>query len=60
MPIYGKHNASNALVAIAIGKFLGLDDEQIKKGLAEYGVGENVICPSNKIIKLLRSNKINV
>jgi S1-C subfamily serine protease len=28
--------------------------------LAEYGVGENVICPSNKIIKLLRSNKINV
>jgi UDP-N-acetylmuramate--alanine ligase len=36
MPIYGKHNASNALVAIAIGKFLGLSDEKIKKALATF------------------------
>ena len=36
MPIYGKHNASNACVAIAIGRFLGLSDEQIKKGLAAF------------------------
>jgi UDP-N-acetylmuramate--alanine ligase len=36
MPIYGKHNASNALVAIAIGAFLGLDDEKIKKALATF------------------------
>lgn len=36
MPVYGKHNASNALVAIAIGDFLGLDDEKIKKGLAAF------------------------
>ncbi|GDX36098.1 UDP-N-acetylmuramate--L-alanine ligase [Alphaproteobacteria bacterium] len=36
MPIYGKHNACNALSAIAIGKFLGLDNNQIKQGLAEF------------------------
>lgn len=36
MPIYGEHNASNALVAIAIGAFLGLSDDQIKKALAAF------------------------
>ncbi len=36
MPIYGEHNASNALVAIAIADKLGLSDEQIKKGLAAF------------------------
>ena len=36
MPIYGEHNASNALVAIAIGDFLGLDDAQIKKALHAF------------------------
>jgi len=36
MPIYGEHNASNALVAVAIAKFLNLDDNQIKKGLASF------------------------
>lgn len=36
MPIYGRHNASNALVAIAIGKFLGINDETIKKALGIY------------------------
>jgi len=36
MPVYGKHNASNACVSVAIGKFLGLSDEQIKKGLAQF------------------------
>ena len=36
MPVYGKHNASNALVAIAIGDFLGFDDEKIKKALAAF------------------------
>lgn len=36
MPIYGEHNASNALVAIAIGDFLGLDSTQIKKALAAF------------------------
>jgi UDP-N-acetylmuramate--alanine ligase len=36
MPVFGKHNASNALVAIAIGSFLGLSDEQIKKALATF------------------------
>ena len=36
MPIYGKHNASNALVAIAIGKFLGLGEEKIREGLMAF------------------------
>lgn len=36
MPIYGEHNASNALVAIAIGDFLGLNEEQIRKSLAAF------------------------
>lgn len=36
MPVYGEHNASNALVAIAIAEFLGLNDEQIKKALATF------------------------
>jgi UDP-N-acetylmuramate--alanine ligase len=36
MPIYGEHNVSNALVAIAIGAFLGFNDEQIKKALAAF------------------------
>jgi len=33
MPIYGKHNISNALSAIAIAKFLKITAEQIKSGL---------------------------
>jgi UDP-N-acetylmuramate--alanine ligase len=36
MPIYGEHNASNALVAVAIAKFLKLDVNQIKAGLASF------------------------
>ena len=36
MPIYGEHNASNALIAVAIAKFLNLDIDQIKKGLASF------------------------
>ncbi len=36
MPIYGKHNASNALVAIAIGNFLGLSAEKIKEALVKF------------------------
>ncbi len=36
MPVYGVHNASNALVAIAIGDFLGLNDAQIIKALATF------------------------
>ena len=36
IPAYGIHNAKNALVAIAIGKFLGFSEEQIRKGLNNY------------------------
>ena len=36
MPIYGEHNASNALIAVAIAKFLKLDSNQIKAGLASF------------------------
>lgn len=36
MPVYGKHNASNACVSVAIAKFLGVSDEKIKHGLAQF------------------------
>jgi UDP-N-acetylmuramate--alanine ligase len=36
MPVYGEHNASNALVAVAIAKFLKLDANQIKQGLVSF------------------------
>ncbi len=36
MPIYGEHNASNALVAIAIGDFLGMSEEKIRKALKAF------------------------
>ncbi|MCE3254542.1 MAG: UDP-N-acetylmuramate--L-alanine ligase [Rickettsiaceae bacterium] len=36
MAAYGVHNVKNALAAVAIGNFLGLSEEQIKKGLGEY------------------------
>lgn len=33
---FGKHNAANSLVAVAVGRFLGFDANQIKKGLALF------------------------
>ena len=36
MPIYGKHNASNACVAIAIGDFLKIPHEKIKAALGKF------------------------
>lgn len=36
MPVYGEHNASNALVAIAIAVFLGIGDEKIKEALSKF------------------------
>jgi len=36
MPTYGIHNVKNALAPVAIGIFLGLSEEQIKKGLMNY------------------------
>lgn len=36
MPIFGVHNASNALVAIAIADFLKISDEKIKEALAAF------------------------
>lgn len=36
MPLYGTHNASNALGAIAVAKFLGINDGKIKEGLAKF------------------------
>lgn len=36
MPAYGEHNASNALVAVAIAKFFNFNSSQIVKGLASY------------------------
>ncbi len=36
MPIYGVHNASNSLVAIAIADFLNISDDMIIKALANF------------------------
>lgn len=36
MPVYGEHNASNALVAIAIAVFLNISDEKIKEALSKF------------------------
>ncbi|EYS92624.1 UDP-N-acetylmuramate-L-alanine ligase [Bartonella bacilliformis str. Heidi Mejia] len=37
LPMSGKHNVSNATAAIAIAHELGISDEVIRKGLAEFG-----------------------
>src|SRR3546814_21047036 len=34
--LQGPHNAQNAVCAIAVCRVLGLDDEQIERGLATY------------------------
>ncbi len=36
IPVYGKHNASNALIAIAIADFLGISDQKIIEALAKF------------------------
>lgn len=36
LPAYGIHNVKNALAPISIGLFLGLSEDQIKKGLAAF------------------------
>ncbi|MFT5703976.1 MAG: UDP-N-acetylmuramate--alanine ligase, partial [Rickettsiales bacterium] len=36
MSAYGVHNIKNALAPVAIGVFLGLSSEKIKKGLADF------------------------
>lgn len=36
LPLFGKHNVSNALVAIAIAKYLNASEEKIRLGLAEF------------------------
>ncbi len=37
LPMFGRHNVQNALVAVAIGLELGLVDAQIRRGLAAFG-----------------------
>ena len=36
MSVYGQHNASNALVAIAIGDFLGINEEKMRKAFSSF------------------------
>ena len=36
IPLFGKHNVSNALVAITIDKYLNADEEKIRSGLLEF------------------------
>ena len=37
LPMAGKHNVLNALAAIAVARELGVGDEDIRRGLAEFG-----------------------
>ena len=37
LPMFGRHNAQNALVAVAIALELGVPDAQIRRGLAAFG-----------------------
>jgi len=37
MPMPGRHNVQNALAAIAVGLELGMSDEAIRKGFAQFG-----------------------
>lgn len=37
LPMFGRHNVQNSLVAIAIALELGVPDAQIKRGLAAFG-----------------------
>ncbi|MBE6045164.1 MAG: hypothetical protein E7221_00485 [Clostridiales bacterium] len=44
--ITGEHNAYNILAAFAVGKVLGISDELIKEGIAEYrasGTRQNIV-----------------
>lgn len=36
IPAIGTYMVSNALVAVAVGKYLGMDNEQIARGIASY------------------------
>ena len=36
LPVPGLHNASNALIAVAVGVMFGLDDDAVREGLASY------------------------
>lgn len=37
LPMAGDHNTQNALAAIAVAAELGLNEEQVRKGLADFG-----------------------
>ncbi len=37
LPMAGKHNTQNVLSAIAVSRELGLDSEQVRKGLSSFG-----------------------
>lgn len=37
LPMLGNHNVQNALAAVSIGQEMGLEDDVIRKGLAEFG-----------------------
>lgn len=36
IPVIGEHNVYNALVAIAVGRILGLTEQQLQRGLVKY------------------------
>ncbi|MFU1881284.1 UDP-N-acetylmuramoyl-tripeptide--D-alanyl-D-alanine ligase, partial [Enterococcus faecium] len=40
-PVIGGYNVKNALIAIGIGRYLGIEEEKIKAGLADFQLTQN-------------------
>ncbi|WP_459580952.1 glutamate ligase domain-containing protein, partial [Enterococcus gallinarum] len=41
IPVIGGYNVKNALIAIGIGRYLGIEEEEIKAGLADFQLTKN-------------------
>ena len=41
IPVIGGYNVKNALIAIGIGRYLGIEEEKIKAGLADFQLTKN-------------------
>lgn len=44
IPVHGAHLAENALAAVAVGRELGLDDDEIRRGLEEAALSPLRLC----------------
>jgi len=52
--LFGKYNATNILAAICVGAYMGLNEDQINKGIASYSPQNN----RSQIIRTERKNKV--